>query len=173
MYRKKYMLKHLYFSLFPIHYFFFKNLGKFLCMFFFFLNGFLFSQISFNNLSENMKKNPKPIVLYIDSDYCAYCSIQQKQLSKDKKVQDILSHNFYFVKINSEQKSQIIFDHQVYEYNTKAEAHQLACLYALENGKIATPTWVIFSKEYIPIFKYNGLINVKDLQILLENFSEK
>lgn len=173
MCRKKYILSSLYFSLLPMLSFFLKNIGKFLRMFLLFISVSLYSQITFEALPEKMKENPKPIVLYIDSDYCAYCAIQQKQLQKDKKIQDILALDFYFVTLNSEQKSPVVFNQQTYGYNTLAEAHQLACLYAMENGKIATPTWIIFSKEYTPVFKYNGLINTKDLQKLLENFTEK
>ncbi len=134
----------------------------------FLYSGLVFSQISFDQLNTEMEKQPKPIVLYINTDHCPYCSIQEKQLEKNKEAKELLQQDFYFLKLNSNTKETITFNQKIYKNNKSGGIHELAYLYANQKGIPSFPTWIIFDNNYQVLFQYHGLLQPKDLLSILK-----
>ncbi|WP_128332026.1 thioredoxin family protein [Apibacter sp. HY039] len=127
----------------------------------------MFAQINFKSLDSLVNKESKPIIIYIHTDNCAYCSIQEKQLLKDNELKKILSENYYFLNVNADSKEPITFNHRLFKNNNRI--HELAEYYTPANETVSFPCWLFFTPDYELIFKYNGLLKSDELLFLLQS----
>ena len=115
-----------------------------------------------------MAQQPKPILVLLSTNWCQYCAMQHRQIQKNENFKQ-KSDLFYFVDFNAESKDKIKFQNKEYVYKASGiniGTHELA--FALNgNHQISYPTWVLFDKNYQPIFRHNGLLNPQQLNELL------
>lgn len=95
--------------------------------------------------------SPKKIYIDVYTDWCGYCKKMDKTTFKDPKVVDFLNDNFYPVKFNAEQKEKINFNNTEFGYIAGGQrgVHELA--YALLNGRLGYPAFVILDEEFARI----------------------
>ena len=133
--------------------------------FFIFLSNILFSQITFEELDIQMAEKPKPVVIYLSSEPCAYCDIQEQQLKKNTELQKILTRDYYYLTLNSTYPHPIKFNNRIYRNIQKI--HEFSKKYALNNGTYSFPTWIVFTENYQFIYSYHGLLSSRELLLLL------
>src|SRR5690606_14417368 len=84
------------------------------------------------------------IFIDIYTDWCGWCKKMDATTFKEKKVVDYLS-GFYCVKLDAEQKEDIIFSGKTYEYIPKGKRgfHQVAAM--LLDGNMSYPSFVLLA----------------------------
>ena len=94
------------------------------------------------------EKTPKKIFIDVYTDWCGWCKKMDKTTFKDPEVMKSLNGSFYAVKLNAEQKEDIIFQGNTFKFmkSGRRGSHQLA--QALLNGKMGYPSFVILDEEY-------------------------
>ena len=98
---------------------------------------------------ELNKQNPKKIFIDVYTDWCGWCKVMDKNTFTDPKVAEYMQQNFYCVKLNAEQKADILFDGQTFSYmdgQGGRGVHTLA--YSLLDGRMGFPTVVYLNEKY-------------------------
>ncbi len=97
------------------------------------------------------EETPKKIYVDIYTDWCGYCKKMDKTTFKDATVVKYLNDNFYAVKFNAEQKGNILFNDTEFKYINSGGrgVHELA--YALLNGRLGYPAFVVLDEEFARI----------------------
>ena len=103
--------------------------------------------LSFEQAVELNKKEKKLIFIDIYTTWCGPCKMMDKFTFAEQNVAEILNKHFYPVKLNAEQREDIVFDGTTFKFmaNGASGYHQLAA--SLLNNKLAYPTLVFMNEE--------------------------
>lgn len=136
------------------------------------LTKILFSQnrvvwTSFDNLNDSLRFNKKDVIIKLEADWCGYCHLMDKKIFENKSLTNRIKKEYYILKLNIENKSNIIFRNNIYKPDNKQ--HELAK--ALVNDKhISLPCIVVFNDNLEIKNIIKGYLNKKNFTIkLLEN----
>ena len=75
------------------------------------LNVFTFSEVE-----KIQRQNPKPIIVFITTDWCKICHGMKSTTLKDRDIIQILNDKFYFIKLNGEEKEDITLLEKTFVY---------------------------------------------------------
>ena len=64
---------------------------------------------TFEEVEEIHQQIPKPILVFLYTDWCKICFGMKKTTFKDQEVIKLLNNNFYFIKLNAEKKKKLLF----------------------------------------------------------------
>ena len=126
-------------------------------------------ELSLEGIEKAMKTKERLIVLQLSTDWCVYCKMQDRQLSKDKNVSSLLEEKTYYINLNAESKDSLKFNETLYRPSSyKNGLHEFTLAVSGQNQQPAFPMWVIFNKDYEIIYRQTGLVKPKDLTEVLK-----
>lgn len=131
---------------------------------------------TFEDIDSLQKTEPKPILIFIYTDWCNHCKHLQYTSLKNKAVSEILHQYFYFLPFNAEEKRDIAFAGTKFSFQPtgiQTGIHELAIKLGVINGVLSFPTLVLLDKAYKPVWRYSGYLNAKELKTVLNQFSAK
>jgi uncharacterized protein YyaL (SSP411 family) len=123
--------------------------------------------VSFADLPDSLRKAPKPILVFIHTDWCKYCLLQDHNTFQDSLVAQALNKNYYAIRLNGEETQPISFLNRIYKSRSKGH-HELAELLGKEQGELVFPSTVILSEQLQLQQRITGFINTNDLLTLLQ-----
>jgi thioredoxin-related protein len=126
--------------------------------------------ISFEDAVELQKKNPKKIIVDIYTDWCGWCKKMDKNTYTDTEVIKQIEANFYFVKLNAEQKEEIKYKDKVFTFKQEYKANELAV--SLLNGQMSYPSTVFLDEDMNLLTVVPGYLTPKDMNPILKYFGE-
>jgi thioredoxin-related protein len=126
--------------------------------------------LSFEKAVELQQKNPKKVVLDVYTDWCGWCKKMDKNTYTDPEVIKILNEKYYFVKLNAEQKEDIVYKDKTFKFKQEYKAHELAV--SLLNGKMSYPITVFLDENMSILTVVPGYLTPKDLNPILKYFGE-
>ena len=93
---------------------------------------------------------PRKIMIDVYTDWCSWCKVMDKSTFSDSIVSRYLSEAYYPVKLNAEQKEDIVFKDDTFKFVAQGARgyHELAA--ALLNNQMSYPS-VVFLDENIQI----------------------
>jgi thioredoxin-related protein len=89
---------------------------------------------------------------------------------KNKKIIQLLNDNFYFVKLNGEEKKDITFLGKTFVYKptgTNTGVHELAKELAAIQKRISYPTTTFLNSKFVIQLQINGLCTAKKMEEIL------
>jgi thioredoxin-related protein len=102
---------------------------------------------------EAIKRNataPKKFMIDVYTDWCGWCKHMDKTTFRDEATVKYIREHFYAIKLDAEQKSEIVFNNYTFKYldpnNTGRGVHELA--YSLLDGKLGYPSIVYLTPQY-------------------------
>ena len=110
------------------------------------------------------KTKPKKIFVDIYTEWCGWCKRMDRSTFADEKVKKYLAEHYYPVKLDAEQKEDIVFNGETFKYvkgSGRRGVHTLA--YALLDGKMGYPSMVYLNEKYERIMISPGYKEVKDM----------
>ncbi|MGB0862070.1 MAG: thioredoxin family protein [Saprospiraceae bacterium] len=121
---------------------------------------------------EASKTEERKVFVDIYTDWCGWCKRMDKNTFSHKSVAKYLNDDFYAVKLNAEQRQDIIFKGHTFKYMKQGRRgyHQLA--YELMNGRMSYPTVVVLNEDFERIFIAPGYQEAKDFEYVLRFASE-
>ncbi len=96
---------------------------------------------------EANKTEPRKIIIDVYTDWCGWCKRMDKATFAQKEVVDYVNEHYYAVKLDAEQKEDIIYEGHTFKFvkNGRRGYHQLAA--ALLDGKMSYPSVVYMSEQ--------------------------
>lgn len=130
--------------------------------------------IDFEDLPSHQAQNPKPMFIYIYADWCVYCKKMEKVTFKNKDNIELLSKNFYTLKVNLETEKEIVFNGEIYknqELKThRVPKHDLAKFLTGKLDKISMPAIIILDQNYNFFKILHTYLSPKQLFLLIKKF---
>ncbi|WP_339653901.1 thioredoxin family protein [Flavobacterium frigidarium] len=126
---------------------------------------------TFQEAEQLAIQNPKPIVVFIHTEWCTYCKMMENSTFKNKKIIATLNDNYYFVPFDAEFTESITFNNHTFNFQptgTKTGIHELATALATINGQVVYPTLTILDSEKSIIFQQHSVIRAVDLLSILQ-----
>lgn len=126
--------------------------------------------ISFEEAVALQSKEPRKILIDVYTDWCGWCKKMDKQTYTDESVIQHLNDKYYLVRLNAEQKEDIVYKDKVFKYKTEYKANELAV--SLLNGQMSYPTTVFLDENMNMLTVVPGYLTPKDLNPILKYFGE-
>lgn len=129
--------------------------------------------LSFEEALALNKKNPKPILLDMYTDWCGWCKKMDKTTYKNKVIVDYINQNFYAIKMDGEGKKDITFRNHTFKFKNEGRRgyHELAA--ALMNGKMSYPTTIFMNQKEELLDKIPGYLDAKTMEKVLAYFADE
>jgi thioredoxin-related protein len=128
---------------------------------------------TFAEVEKLHQQNPKPIVVFIYTDWCKICHGMKKTSFKNTAIIELLNEKFYFVKLNGEEKKAITFVGKTFVFKqtgANTGIHELANELASKKGRIAYPTTVILNSKFEIDLQEVGFLNSKKMKTFLNKY---
>ncbi len=126
--------------------------------------------ISFEDAVELQKTKPKKIIVDVYTDWCGWCKKMDKNTYTDAEVIKQIEANFYFVKLDAEQKEEIKYKDKVFSFKQEYKANELAV--SLLNGQMSYPSTVFLDEDMNLLTVVPGYLTPKDMNPILKYFGE-
>lgn len=129
--------------------------------------------LSFEEVEKLHQQKPKPILIFLYTDWCKICFGMKKTTFKNQEIIRILNGEFYLIFLNGENKNNITFLGKTFVYKpsgTKTGIHELAKELASINRKISYPTTTILNSDFKIDMQVNRYINSDKMSTLLKKY---
>ena len=121
---------------------------------------------TFEEVEELHQQIPKPILVFLYTDWCKICFGMKKTTFRNTEVIKLLNDNFYFVKLNAEEKKEITFLGKMFTYKptgTNTGMHELAAELVTIKKTIRYPTTIILNTVFEIDAQLTGLYNTREM----------
>jgi thioredoxin-related protein len=128
--------------------------------------------LTFEEAVVLMEKEPKKVFIDVYTDWCGWCKKMDASTFLDAEVIEEMNNNFYAVKLDAEQKEDILFNGHTFKFVDQGRRgyHELAA--ALLNGKLSYPSFVLMNEQMQIITPLPGYKSAQDLIPILTFIGE-
>ncbi|GAA5042662.1 hypothetical protein GCM10011506_45410 [Marivirga lumbricoides] len=124
---------------------------------------------SFEHLGDSLRTERKPLLIFIHTDWCKYCEMQENLTFEDNPLAAILNKDYYCLKINAESKDNINFLGRIYKFNVSGGYHQLAEMLGKNEEGLIFPATIIINKDLQVVNRLQGFQKAKKLIEITQN----
>lgn len=113
---------------------------------------------NWENLEQLLAEEPRPVVVFLHTDWCNYCALMDKKVFRDERVIEILNNKYYYISFNAEQREDVVFGSKTYKFipkGLKSGVHELAK--TLSENEVY-PTLIFFNEDLEIIYKHQAYI---------------
>lgn len=131
---------------------------------------------SFEAVDSLQQVEPRPVVIFIHTDWCRFCAAMKSNSFADDAVIRLLNNDFYFVDFEAESTAAILFDGRTFEYKptgANTGVHELAETLGTVDSKLSYPVLCILNPDYEIIYQHNSFMNGDELRTVLEMLMPK
>lgn len=121
---------------------------------------------------EASKTEKRKIFVDVYTDWCGWCKEMDRTTFSHPDIAKLLNNDFYAVKLNAEQKENIIFSGHTFKFVSQGRRgyHELA--YELLNGRMSYPTVVVLDENFARILIAPGYQKADAFENVLEFAAE-
>lgn len=104
--------------------------------------------LTFEQAVEANKTKPKKFVIDVYTDWCGWCKVMDRESFTNANVIKYINDNYYAVKLNAEQKEDIMFDGKKYSYVAQGRGGYNTFAATLLDGNMGYPTLVYLTERF-------------------------
>ncbi len=134
------------------------------------LKGEKMKWMTLQEAQEAMRKEKRPILIDLYTDWCGWCKTMDKKTYTNPKVIAYLEANFYAVKLNAETKDAVTWNEKTYNFNSANRTNDFALF--LTYGRLSYPTTVIIPTDNSGPQPVPGFLEPKDLELVVRYFGD-
>ncbi len=127
--------------------------------------------LSFSQLNDSLKINPKKVFVNFYADWCVYCKEMNRTTFANEKVISVLNQDYYAVKMNIESRDTILFGDQIFvnkRYKRVNPVHEIALLMAgRKNKPFSLPAFVLLNDEFVATARFFQFLDVEAILDIL------
>lgn len=127
--------------------------------------------ISFEQLSDSLNQNPKPVLIFLHTDWCAYCKKMLNETFQDPKVIEKLNKEYYAVEFDAESVDTVNFDGETYASEHKIKKtgkfHPIAQILIGEKNKAIFPMTMLLNADFSVKSKKINYLSIKQILNIL------
>ncbi|MEJ6982454.1 thioredoxin family protein [Pedobacter sp. P351] len=130
--------------------------------------------VEFEQLGKLQVIEKKPVLVFIQTDWCKYCNQMKQSLKKDQLSTEILNQKFYVVYFNAEERRTISFAGREFRFKPTGATtgvHELAEALGTIDGSLSYPTLCFLNENNEILYQYGAYMDSKSfpktLQIIL------
>jgi len=131
---------------------------------------------TFPEVEKLQKKNPKPMLVFIYTDWCKICYGMKRNTFNNQEIIKKLNDNFYFIKLNAEEKNDITFLGKTFVYKpngANSGVHELAKSLGTKDKKISYPTTVILNTRLEIDLQIDSYLDSEKMNLILNEYLKK
>jgi len=113
---------------------------------------------------ELQKKEPRKLMVDVYTDWCHWCKVMDKKTFEKQEVADYLNTHFYAIKLDAEQKEDIIWNGNKFEYRKAGRRGIHTLAYSLLDGKMSYPSIVFLNEKMERIMISAGFKKAPDFK---------
>ena len=132
--------------------------------------------ISFEDLRRLQLQERRPVIVFIHTTWCRYCSAMDNSLHNNNALSRLITQKFYLVKLDGEEKNPIRFAGRDFYFKPTGNntgVHDLATELGTVNGQLSYPTICLLDENNQITYQYPGFLNAGSLLELLSFISGK
>ena len=129
---------------------------------------------TFSDVEKRQQQNPKPIIVFITTDWCKICHGMKSTTLKDRDIIQLLNDKFYFIKLNAEDKKDITFLKKTFKYKptgTNTGLHELANKLGSVGNVMIYPTTTFLNSNFEIDLQLTGFYNTKRMKQILAKYN--
>ena len=128
---------------------------------------------SLAEIDSLQKIESRNVLVFIHTDWCRYCLAMERTTFRNSKVVELLNDKFWFVRLNAEDKGDIVFGGRTFRYRptgVNTGIQELAEHLGSVDGRVAYPTVCLLGPDNKIIFRYSNYLSAEDmLKVLKES----
>ncbi|MBL56816.1 MAG: hypothetical protein CMP61_06495 [Flavobacteriales bacterium] len=117
--------------------------------------------VTFEELPKLTYKEAKPILIFIHTDWCKFCLMQEENTFSDSVVVKELNEHYYCIKLDAESDKTISFLNR--EYSKTGNSHTLSWVLGAQNNELSYPTTVTLSPQFQITNRWVGYLSKEDI----------
>jgi thioredoxin-related protein len=94
------------------------------------------------------KTTPKKFVIDVYTDWCGWCKVMDRETFTKPEIIKYVNDNYYAVKLNAEQKEDIIFGDQKFSYVSQGRSGYHTFAASLLDNNMGYPTLVYLTEKF-------------------------
>lgn len=122
--------------------------------------------IEFADLPTEFGNSKKPVLIFIHTNWCKICKMQEGTVFADDSIAKQLTEKFYLLKLNAEDENDISFFGRVYKGATFRNQHELAEYIGKGEKGLNFPTIVILNEKLELVYKNTGFVSKDEIRRL-------
>ena len=129
--------------------------------------------VSFEKAVELNKKNPKPFLIDIYTDWCGWCKKMDRDTYANPVIAAYINNNYHAVKMDGEGSEPITYKDYTFKLQQQGRSKYHELTAALMNGRLSYPTTVILNKEEKLLDRIPGYLDARKMEMVLAYFTRK
>ncbi len=127
---------------------------------------------SFEEAVALNEKHPKKLMVDVYTNWCGWCKVMDEKTFNSPEIASYLNEHYYPVKLNAEQKEDILFQEHTFKYVSQGSRgyHELAA--TLMSNKLSYPTVVILNEDLKIIQQLKGFLKPEQFKPILHYIGE-
>jgi len=117
---------------------------------------------------ELTKKEPKKIMIDVYTDWCSWCKVMDSNTFSNKIIADYINGNFYAVKFDAEQKTDVVLNGKSYKYVASGRRGYNELAAELLNGQLGYPSVVFLDEKTNMIQPIQGYYEAKPFDQIIK-----
>jgi len=127
--------------------------------------------MSMQEALDQSKLNPKKIFIDVYTDWCGWCKRMDKATFQQPHIAKYLNENFYNVKFDAEDKSEILYKGKTHTYQGKGRRGYNTMAAEITRGRLSYPTIVFMNENREVLQPIPGFQDPKTFEVIMTFFA--
>lgn len=126
---------------------------------------------TFAEVDSLQKQQKRNVLVFIGTDWCSYCLAMERTTFRNGRVVELLNDKFWFVRLNAEDKRDIVFAGRTFRYRptgANTGIHELAEHLGSVDGRVSYPTVCLLNADGERLFRYGSYLSADEMLKLLQ-----